>query len=339
MAKLTLLLILLSVLVEDTPVFPDACEQILLFLGWSAPPETFVQKSLLEIEEERRRTQPKTKNQKAPKIEEFPTLGGIKAAAPAGFWGVPGAATKKSPGSGKGSKKQPVSMPAKKSAVQKPAKKQTVELNNTPKAKKSVIYSAPEPVPESQNASQIAQRMTGGYSGWSAPPTVFVEKSLLEIQEEERQKKHANAHSQNGLPNWTPKDERLTSDHFMLLNFIFSEFPSFGGNFASSVPAVSGFSSALAKQQKKVKKNVEKAEMPRVEPVFEATNEHEFPDFKTNHQICDSDESSEEESDSEIDMAAVNQRLRDAIANMSAKLQDRFKVNRKTIRENISSNY
>ncbi len=319
---------------EDTPVFPDACEQILLFLGWSAPPETFVQKSLLEIEEERRRTQPKTKNQRAPKIEEFPTLGGSKAAAPAGFWGVPGAATKKSPGSGKGSKKQPVSMPAK-----KPAKKQTVELNNTPKAKKSVIYSAPEPVPESQNASQIAQRMTGGYSGWSAPPTVFVEKSLLEIQDEERQKKHANAHSQNGLPNWSPKDERLTSDHFMLLNFIFSEFPSFGGNFASSVPAVSGFSSALAKQQKKVKKNVEKAEMPRVEPVFEATNEHEFPDFKTNHQICDSDESSEEESDSEIDMAAVNQRLRDAIANMSAKLQDRFKVNRKTIRENISSNY
>jgi len=88
---------------------------------------------------------------------------------------------------------------------------------------------------------------------------------------------------------------------------------------------VSGFSSALAKQKKK-DKNVEKAEKPRVEPVFEASSEHEFPAFETNHQICDSGESSEEESDSEVDMAAVNQRLRDAIANLSAKLQDRFKI-------------
>ena len=28
--------------------------------------------------------------------------------------------------------------------------------------------------------------MTGGASGWSAPPTVFKEKSLLEIEEEKR---------------------------------------------------------------------------------------------------------------------------------------------------------
>jgi hypothetical protein len=65
--------------------------------------------------------------------------------------------------------------------------------------------------------------------------------------------------------------------------------------------------------------------------VFLASNESEFPAFETNHQICDNgvEESSEEESDSEVDMAAVNQRLRDAIASMSAKLQDRFKVNRK----------
>jgi len=286
------------------------------YSGWSAPPETFQEKSLLEIEEERRRTQPKIKNQKAPKKEEFPTLGGSKPAAPAGFWGVPGAAIKKTPGAGKGkgSKKKPASMPAKEPAAQQPAKKQTVQLNNTPKAKKSVIYSAPEPVPEQQNASQIAQRMTGGYSGWSAPPTVFVEKSLLEIQEEERQNKLANGNSQNQSVNWSPKDDR--------------EFPSFGGNFAASVPAVSGFSSALAKQQKKVNKTVEKAEKPRVEPVFQASNESEFPAFETNHQICDNgvEESSEEESDSEVDMAAVNQRLRDAIASMSAKLQDRFKI-------------
>lgn len=203
-------------------------------------------------------------------------------------------------------------MPAKQPAVQLPAKKQTAQLNGSHRAKKSVIYSAPEPVPESQNASQIAQRMTGGYSGWSAPPTVFVEKSLLEIQEE-RQNKLANAKSQNQSVNWSPKDE--------------SEFPSFGGDFASSVPAVSGFSSALAKQQKQVNKKAEKAEKARVEPVFEASSEHEFPAFENNHQICDNGVAeSSEESDSEVDMAAVNQRLRDAISNMSAKLQDRFKI-------------
>jgi hypothetical protein len=35
----------------------------------------------------------------------------------------------------------------------------------------------------------MATRMTGGYSGWSAPPTVFKEKSLLEIEQEERERK------------------------------------------------------------------------------------------------------------------------------------------------------
>ena len=182
-----------------------------MLLGWSAPPETFQEKSLLEIEDERRRTHaPKVKNQRAPKLEEFPTLGGSKAAAPAGFWGVPGAATKKAPGSGKGknAKKQPVPMPAKKAVIQQPAKKPTKETvqNQTPKTKKAVIYAAPEPVPETQNASQMAQRMTGGYSGWSAPPTVFVEKSLLEIQDEERRKKQSA--KQNSGPNWSPKDDR-----------------------------------------------------------------------------------------------------------------------------------
>ena len=45
-----------------------------------------------------------------------------------------------------------------------------------------------------QNASAAAARMTGGSAGWSAPPTVFKEKSLLEIEEERRQKqnKHKN---------------------------------------------------------------------------------------------------------------------------------------------------
>ena len=73
-------------------------------------------------------------------------------------------------------------------------------------------------------------------------------------------------------------------------------------------------------QKKAAKKEVER----KVELEFVVSDEQEFPAFENNQQICD--ESSEEESDSEVDMAAVNQRLRDAIAQMSAKLQDRFKV-------------
>ena len=34
--------------------------------------------------------------------------------------------------------------------------------------------------------------MTGGASGWSAPPDVFQSKSLLEIEEEKRRNKEAN---------------------------------------------------------------------------------------------------------------------------------------------------
>jgi len=34
--------------------------------------------------------------------------------------------------------------------------------------------------------------MSGGNSGWSAPPDVFKEKSLLEIEEEKKIKKNKN---------------------------------------------------------------------------------------------------------------------------------------------------
>ena len=47
-------------------------------------------------------------------------------------------------------------------------------------------FVAPKKPGENQNASELANRMSGGYSGWSAPPTVFKEKSLLEIEEEKR---------------------------------------------------------------------------------------------------------------------------------------------------------
>ena len=39
-----------------------------------------------------------------------------------------------------------------------------------------------------QSASLQAHRMTGGNSGWSAPPEVFREKSLLEIEQEKKSK-------------------------------------------------------------------------------------------------------------------------------------------------------
>ena len=48
-----------------------------------------------------------------------------------------------------------------------------------------------------QSASLLAHRMTGGNSGWSAPPEVFREKSLLEIEEERKQKSKINNSKKN----------------------------------------------------------------------------------------------------------------------------------------------
>jgi len=70
-----------------------------VFLGWSAPPETFEIKSLIEIDDEKRRTAKKFKNQKVPKENDFPTLGGgggAKGPGAPGFWGVPGNSIPKS---------------------------------------------------------------------------------------------------------------------------------------------------------------------------------------------------------------------------------------------------
>ena len=55
------------------------------------------------------------------------------------------------------------------------------------------ISSSAAPLSEDQNASILANRMTGGYSGWSAPPTVFKEKTLLEIEAEEKAKMQTEA--------------------------------------------------------------------------------------------------------------------------------------------------
>ena len=51
-----------------------------------------------------------------------------------------------------------------------------------------------------QSASLLAHRMTGGNSGWSAPPEVFREKSLLEIEEEKKQKSKMNSKKSKNAP-------------------------------------------------------------------------------------------------------------------------------------------
>lgn len=71
-------------------------------LGWSAAPDTFVEKSLWEIEEEKKRNR-KVKKQNVPKQQDFPSLGGAPKEA-AGFWGVPGNSIPKT-NSGKKKKK------------------------------------------------------------------------------------------------------------------------------------------------------------------------------------------------------------------------------------------
>ena len=71
-------------------------------------------------------------------------------------------------------------------AAKKVEKSKKVEVAPKPLVSKFV---APEKPAEDQNASILADRMSGGYSGWSAPPTVFKEKSLLEIEEEKRRQK------------------------------------------------------------------------------------------------------------------------------------------------------
>ena len=68
-------------------------------------------------------------------------------------------------------------------------------------------FVAPEKPGENQNASELANRMSGGYSGWSAPPTVFKEKSLLEIEEEKRRKKAEDTQVQTVT--WNEDDSRF----------------------------------------------------------------------------------------------------------------------------------
>ena len=48
-----------------------------------------------------------------------------------------------------------------------------------------------------QSASLQAHRMTGGNSGWSAPPEVFREKSLLEIEQEKKERSKMNQSKKN----------------------------------------------------------------------------------------------------------------------------------------------
>ena len=79
------------------------------------------------------------------------------------------------------------------------------------KPKKSHVQvefnTAPPKPHEEQNASILATRMTGGYSGWSAPPTVFKEKTLLEIEAEKRLKEAEEIKEKNEQVNWMAKTD------------------------------------------------------------------------------------------------------------------------------------
>ena len=73
--------------------------------SWSAEPDKFVEKSQLQLQAEReaaKREAAKTsKSNSAPKKQDFPSLGAATPSSPAAFWGVPGAAIKKSANTGK----------------------------------------------------------------------------------------------------------------------------------------------------------------------------------------------------------------------------------------------
>lgn len=282
------------------------------YSGWSAPPETFHEKSLFEIREERQRNQPKIKNpDRAPQLNEFPTLGGSKKKpAQAGFWGVPGAAVPKAANSGQSKAQKTTPKP-------KPQPATTSYAKNGKKGNSVAIdFNAPAAAPPvvEQNASVTAERMTGGYSGWSKPPTVFVEKSLIEIQDEERRRKQEESHDS---VNWTPRDE--------------GAFPTLsGGDVLIATPSVSGYSTMLSKEVSKVVKSpTPRKETPEHDNNKEnefnvQLSEGEFPAFEDIH--IQEDEEDEEEEEPEIDMAAVNIRLRKAIGKMNGKNQNKFKL-------------
>ena len=84
---------------------------------WSAPPEVFHERSLLEIEEERRKNQTKHKKQSKPKEQDFPTLGGTSKSTENGFWGIPGNSIPKSK-SGKNKKIQKPKLPVAQTRIQ-----------------------------------------------------------------------------------------------------------------------------------------------------------------------------------------------------------------------------
>lgn len=322
------------------------------YSGWSAPPETFEAKSLIEIEDQKRKNKEKTKKQNVPKQADFPTLGGGKKtgnATPTASWGVPGNSFPKS--AAKNNKKSKVIAKSPKTAAprQSPVQVQVQQKSSTKKATKVPISFSPPaaPLSDDQNASILANRMTGGYSGWSAPPTVFKEKTLLEIEAEEKAKKQS---------------EMQQSASFDAAN-IQSAFPTLGGmdpslnakmkyeysakKFTKKIPSnplQKSSSESAAEALRKAKKNettinkvrkMNRAQMNAKENK-ENVQEKQTNKEKEQEQISEVEsfdlveefpqiEIEQEEEEEEDDMDLVNQRLTTAILSLSEEDRNLFK--------------
>jgi len=321
--------------------------------GWSAPPEVFKEKSLLEIDNERRQKQNQHKNKgPAPKQHDFPTLGvpskSAASSSPSGaFWGVPGASIPKSSSAKKVIKNtaRVVTKP------KKPEPKVHVEPITFDKpTKKERVYVEPT-YTDSQNASAAAARMSGGSSGWSAPPTVFKEKSLLEIEEERRrnQNKHKNKGQapkidQSAFPTLGGTMSKQTK---VDMAFEYRATTSYNPKFTQNTPIPSSsttssisaaermrMKAAEEKEDKKMKEQAAKAAKknksttkaktpPPPPPVVESSDEFISADEGDSHHSTDEEDDEAHEDDS---MATINARLMASIGQLSSDDQATFRL-------------
>lgn len=310
------------------------------YSGWSAPPETFQEKSLLQMQDEKRQNQKKFKNPQKLVTGDFPTLGGSKKKTePAVNWGVPGSAfPKTNKGQTKNGKKL-VTNPAKKAVpVSKPVAKPVITPEQPvekPK-KKQIDFSAAPVIPrEEQTASIMATRMTGGYSGWSAPPTVFKEKSLLEIEQEERERKGQEQIETQNEVDWIAPEAAASAfptlggmDNTVkaTMAFEFAATKSFSKRLASKPEPKSSVSAAeLLRRAKEAEMTAAMENNTPVDQVIEPENEQvitqdDFP------EIAELDIEEEYEEEEEDDMEAVNARLSQTMMNLNEKKRSEFKL-------------
>jgi hypothetical protein len=318
---------------------------------WSAPPEVFHEKSLLEIEKEKKKNHKNHKKQPKPRDNDFPSLGGASKTTENGFWGVPGNSI---PKSNSGKKRTVQNKTNKTPAKQMP--KSPVQTKYVPsevpvklKKEKKTIENQQTPINEAQQASILVARMSGGNSGWSAPPDVFKEKTLLEIEEEKKIKKNKNK---------SKKQAPTIND---------SSFPTLGGGMSESTrvnlafeyratksyntkynqpkpevitPNTGSVAKLLRNAKNEENKKIQNAKNKRSQvskpiPVRvevshndDDSSDDEFIDaveeFPVQAEVEYETESESEEE--ECDMNAINQRLMAAIREMDISNQQTFKI-------------